>query len=371
MFYNQPLSIRFGVELVRHLAEPHWQQLDIAVAWVRASGVAHLRDAFLRFLGRGGSLSFVVGLDLQNTSREGLQALLELENYGASETLVFHNEAAGVFHPKLYLARNDSRARLIVGSNNLTESGLFVNVEAGLEIEAAANDPVIRDVLDALASWKDVSTGFSRRLDQALLQQLLDGGYVLDEVTVRTEQQRFRQVARGGQPRMRRPLFASRHFSAPQIHARAQATRRATGGPAQQLPPTAEGGSVLLMRLRKAHATDRPTQTQIPIRVLETGFFGGMGDVESAHSGERHTIREASARGGRNTLKLEIPEMRDFADPVARFERTPTGIIYQTYDVGTPQGNQIMNALREGRRDGSTQLTVPGSPASSTWWRFI
>jgi hypothetical protein len=125
------------------------------------------------------------------------------------------------------------------------------------------------------------------------------------------------------------------------------------------------------MRLRKAHTTDRPTQTQIPIRVLETGFFGGMGEVESAHSGERYTIREASARGGRNTLKLEIPEMRDFSDPVARFERTPTGVIYQTYDVGTPQGNQIMNALRDGRRNGSTQLTVPGNPDSSTWWRFI
>lgn len=64
------------------------------------------------------------------------------------------------------------------------------------------------------------------------------------------------------------------------------------------------------------------------------------GEVISALSGARHTIHEAAARGGRNTLKLEIPEMRDFTDPVARFERSPEGIVYEAYDVGSTQGNQ-------------------------------
>jgi hypothetical protein len=45
-------------------------------------------------------------------------------------------------------------------------------------------------------------------------------------------------------------------------------------------------------------------------------FFAGVGNVQSSHSGERHGIIDAKARGGLNTMKLEIPEMRDFVEPV-------------------------------------------------------
>lgn len=62
--------------------------------------------------------------------------------------------------------------------------------------------------------------------------------------------------------------------------------------------------------------------------------------------------------------------MRNFTQPLARFERTPDGIVYEVYDVGSPQGNQILDTLEEGRRDNSTQLTISNAE-SATWWRFI
>jgi hypothetical protein len=123
------------------------------------------------------------------------------------------------------------------------------------------------------------------------------------------------------------------------------------------------------MRLRKASITDRPTQTQIPFRVVDT-FFGNATEVRSVSSNEARGIIQASARGNRNTIKLEIPEMRNFDQPVARFERTPDGITYEAYDVGSAQGNQIITSLEEGRRDGSTQLSISDADRA-TWWRFI
>src|ERR1039457_1689264 len=108
MLYNQPLAIRFRTELLRHVdqvdqVDPFWDRLDIAVAWVRASGMAYLSDRLGNFLGHGGQLSVIVGIDIQNTTREGLEALLDLEQCGRSETFVYHNEAGSIFHPKLYL----------------------------------------------------------------------------------------------------------------------------------------------------------------------------------------------------------------------------------------------------------------------------
>jgi HKD family nuclease len=374
LLYNQPLAVRFGTELLRHVdqmdqIDPFWDRLDIAVAWVRASGMAYIANSLANFLRLGGQLSIIVGIDLQNTTREGLQALLDLEQYGRAETFVYHNESGSVFHPKLYLFRNDEEARLIVGSNNITESGLYVNVEAGLQVDTDVNATVIAQALDAISSWKDTNTRLSARLDADFLARLARGGYVPDEATARAQLRQAHSRPRRSSP----PLFASRSF-APPGYARSRpivpapgrtATRQAPQRRAAQVPT----GTVLLMRLRKASVTDRPTQTQIPFRVIDT-FFKNATQARSVHTGEAHGIIEASARGGRNTIKLEIPEMRDFNQPIARFERTPTGIVYETYDVGTPKGNQIMASLEEGRRDGTTQLTI-SNPDSATWWRFI
>lgn len=364
MLYNQPLAVRFGTELLRQVdqvddIDPFWDTLDIAVAWVRASGMAYLSDRLANFLRNGGQLSVIVGIDLQNTTREGLQALLDLEQYGRCETFVYHNEAGSIFHPKLYLFRNEDEARLIVGSNNITQSGLYVNVEAGLQVDTDINANVVAQTLDALSSWKDTDSRLAVRLNQEFLAQLSDEGYVPDEARAR-EILRWQASPYG---RRRQSLFASRRFVPP---APVPGAARPAAAPARE---RALAGTVLLMRLRKAHVRDRPTQTQIPFRVVDA-FFGTAHEVRSSHSGEAHEIITASARGDRNTMKLEIPEMRDFVQPVARFERTPEGIVYEAYDVGSPQGNQIMARLEEGRQDRTTQLSIRNAE-SATWWRFI
>lgn len=378
MFYNQPLAIRFGTELLRHVdqldqVDPFWDNLDIAVAWVRASGMAYLSDRLANFLTHGGQLSVIVGIDIQNTTREGLQALLDLEQYGRCETFVYHNEAGSIFHPKLYLFRNEEEARLIVGSNNITQSGLYVNVEAGLQVDTDINAALVAQTLDALSSWKDTTTRLAQRLDRDFLYRLSAEGYVPDEATARDELRRDRTRR---STRTTQPLFASKRFVPPApVPGVARRPPPARGRaplpviperPAAARPPD---GTVLLMRLRKASLTDRPTQTQIPFRVVDT-FFVNATEVRSSHSGQAHGIIQATARGTRNTIKLEIPEMRDFVQPVARFERTPDGIVYETYDVGSPQGNQILTALEEGRSDNTTQLTISNADRA-TWWRFI
>ena len=374
MFYNQPLSIRFGTELLKHVdhssgIETYWDSLDIAVAWVRASGMAYLTDSFCRFLGNGGQLSFIVGIDLHNTTLEGLQAMLDLEAHGACETFVYHNEAGTVFHPKIYLFRNDEEARLIVGSNNLTASGLYANVEAGLQLDTKPGDGVIVDAIDALSSWRDTSTQLAARLDAKFLSLLGDEGYVKDEASTLAA---FRK-GRGKGGVVRKKLFGTRSYTPP---ARPGAAEKAsakgakaavapTPNAAAPEPEAAPTGTTVLMRLRFA----RGTQTQIPFRVFET-FLKGFTSVQSTHTGVEHGLQPAMAHGKSNTIKLEIPELRDFSDTFARFEKTPAGVVYEVHDIGTPKGNQIKARLEKGMVDGSTQTSISDIP-NATWWRYI
>ncbi len=153
----------FGIALVEALQSGEWTSFDVGVAWVRRSGTRHLLPAPRSFLDRGRIVRFTVGIDIENTSKEGLEDLLALTSVGDCKTFIYHNEASSVFHPKVYLFSNDQKARLIVGSNNITEAGLFRNTEMGLQIDVSVKDPVMADIRSALASWQDESEGLAPR----------------------------------------------------------------------------------------------------------------------------------------------------------------------------------------------------------------
>lgn len=370
MLFNQPLAVRFGTHLISELSDVKWTKFHFAVAWVRRSGMKHLEPALRAFLKRGGSITGVVGLDLQNTTQQGLEALLDLRQHGQARIYVFHNEDPGsTFHPKLYLLQGKTNAQLIVGSNNLTEAGLFTNVEAGLTIGTKVGDPIITDAIEAFAAWCDPSTGLSRRLNPSLLRSLIMQGYAPDEAAL-AKQRKATPTPKSGVTRIK--LFASRHFSAPKSAptkavAKKPGAKSSSTSPSTYTPPTPGTGTVLLMRLRKS----RGSQTQIPIALFKSGFFGSTSNVLSAHSGEHHSIHSAKAHGATNTLKLEMPELGSFKDPVARFEQIGPDLVYETYDVGTPKGNQIMSTLKAGLSTGDTSVSVPSKTPIATWWRFI
>jgi len=359
MFYNQPQAHRFGTALANDVGSGKWKRIEFAVAWVRRSGTSYLQDPIRRFLSEGGFAQFIVGVDIENTSAEGLHDLLAWQRDGSFETYIHHNESNSTFHPKVYLFRNDEKARLIVGSNNLTESGLFINTEAGLQLDVSIDDQIISDVRTALASWRDPQTGLAKKLDETLLNDLIRQGYVYPERELNKRREVSGKKIRANQRAGAQPLFGSQKYTAP------GRSRRSVKG--AQLP-----GTVLLMRVRRASSTARRTQIQIPIRVIHTQFFLRISHLVSAHDGRSHPLVQASARGGLNTIKAEIPEIEPMNDPVLRLERTASAIIYQAFDAGSVLGKPIRQALLNG-----FSMSPPATLSSiadldkSTWWRFI
>ncbi|MBI2865409.1 MAG: hypothetical protein HYX94_12720 [Chloroflexi bacterium] len=359
MFYNQPLAHRFGTALASDIENGRWTRIEIAVAWVRRSGMQYLEDPFKKFLGRGGSAQVAVGVDIENTSFEGLRDLLSLRAAGDIQTYIHHNEADTTFHPKVYLLRNEIDARLIVASNNLTGAGLFVNKEAGLRLDAPITDPLIRDARTALATWRDPETGLAKPLDATLLDDLVRLGYVFPEHELQ-EHRRASKVRSTAKPSTAaQALFKALRYAAPPV-------------PRGLIPTQQVPGTVLLMRVRRASETVRRTQVQIPIRVVRTRFFAEIDALVSAHDGRSHPLIQASARGGLNTVKIEVPEIEPMADPVLRLERTATAIFYQAFDAMSILGTPIRQALLNGfEMSPPTSFRSVGDLEKATWWRFI
>ena len=358
MFYSQPLAHRFGRALASDIESKKWTRIEMAVAWVRRSGTQHLQSPFKIFLGRGGFAQVAVGVDIENTSEEGLKDLLALEADGNIEIYIHHNEADATFHPKVYLFRNDTEARLIVGSNNLTEAGLFVNTEAGLQLDAPLMDPIIRDARTALAAWRDPDTGLAKRLDVTLLDDLVRLGYVFREKELQQRRRASVSQSKAKRPAAAQTLFtAQRYYAPPVSHA--------------IVPTTLVSGTVLLMRVRRASKTTRRTQIQIPIRVVRA-FFAGIEALVSDHDNRTHTLIRATARSRLNTRKVEIPEIEPMVDPVLRLERTPTSIRYRAFDADSVLGTPIRQALLNGfNMTPKATFSSIADREKATWWRFI
>ncbi len=120
--------------------------ISIVVAWVRFRGLLRLKPSFEAFRKRGGSLSMVLGVDEGGATRPGLLGAMHLAN----RAYVFQDERGGTFHPKVYFGEGARKAKLLVGSTNLTPGGLYMNVEAStltaFELPAEHNHPALRDV---------------------------------------------------------------------------------------------------------------------------------------------------------------------------------------------------------------------------------
>lgn len=284
MFYNQPFAHRFGKALADDLENGQWHHVEMAVAWVRRSGTRHLASSFRDFLSAGGIVQVTVGVDIENTSHEGLSDLLSWQREGEIETYIHHNEASVVFHPKVYLLRNETQARLIVGSNNLTEAGLFLNTEAGLQLDAPVTDQVITDARTALATWRDPASELALRLDTTLLNDLLNLGYIFPEGELRRRRKNSNEQSKKKRSGSGQALFKFRQVTRPEIRGAAAATRKVPG-------------TVLLMRVRRASESARRTQVQIPFRVVRSEFFTGIKGIVSAHNAQEHLLIRASARG--------------------------------------------------------------------------
>jgi hypothetical protein len=112
--------------LLSGLLDSEPNRVVFASAFVGLQTIMRIRDQVLNLKEKGSEIRFVLGIDLRGTSQEVLKELLK---WKINIRIVKHRVPGHTFHPKLYFFEWDRKADIIIGSNNITEGGLFANYE--------------------------------------------------------------------------------------------------------------------------------------------------------------------------------------------------------------------------------------------------
>lgn len=113
------------------------RRVQIAVAFMRNSGVKTIEKSLRRCLDGGGEVELITGLDFKSTDPEAIRFFIRLRKERAKARLYCFgdrraNKTDIVFHPKIYLFEKNKGTTGIVGSTNLTQGGLTSNFEVNV-----------------------------------------------------------------------------------------------------------------------------------------------------------------------------------------------------------------------------------------------
>ncbi|MFD1257875.1 phospholipase D-like domain-containing protein [Mucilaginibacter terrae] len=182
-----------GNVIINSLNDIAYTSFNAFVAFVSTGGLKNILDQLNAFIEREGKIRLYVGVDLNATSKEVLEQLLAL----GIETYVIYSPNNIIYHPKIYTFEGGEVSRAIVGSTNLTESGLFQNIEAAVCVDFQKEDEMgaefISDIYDHFNSIINVKHPSCCRLDQEVLDILIESKVVMPEAAVRAKANKIKK----------------------------------------------------------------------------------------------------------------------------------------------------------------------------------
>ncbi len=159
MGLGEPRLVRNGV------ADDHLATLDsmirgaseisVAVAFLKAKGLGKIVRRLSERLQAGATVEMFVGSDFCLTEPDALKTLLDLScEHEALKVFLAKSRTSSTFHPKLYLASSGKKARVLMGSANLTGGALTSNEEMSLAWWLPEGDPLLRDLREVFSGYR-------------------------------------------------------------------------------------------------------------------------------------------------------------------------------------------------------------------------
>ncbi len=180
-------DITAGNFIIDSLESENYSSFKAFVAFVSTGGLKNIIDQMLSFREAGGEIKLYLGVNLNATSKEALEKLLEHK----IESYVVYSPNNIIYHPKIYAFEGDETTRAIIGSSNLTESGLFQNIEASVCVDFESDDEngteFLANIYDHFNSIINQEHQSCQLLTQEVLEILIESNVVLPEAESRAK----------------------------------------------------------------------------------------------------------------------------------------------------------------------------------------
>ena len=151
--YEAISELSVGKQLIKLFADKHFHSFTGISAFASRSGIYGLEKHIAKARENLKSISIIVGVNERGTSKEALEAILNLK----INSFIFYfpqsNKSSPIFHPKVYLFEGENKSELIIGSANLTSRGLFSNVEASLLISTDNSIEADRKIVEQIKEY--------------------------------------------------------------------------------------------------------------------------------------------------------------------------------------------------------------------------
>jgi HKD family nuclease len=126
------------------------ERVIFSVAFVNYSGVELLEQQLAKYNKKATAF---IGIRNDITSTQGAKHLLKL---GVRLFVVDTGSRSVLFHPKLYLVRGTTQARIVIGSANLTIGGLNNNIEASVALDLDLTKADEKALIDSIENEFDI-----------------------------------------------------------------------------------------------------------------------------------------------------------------------------------------------------------------------
>lgn len=186
----QPSNAEMG-EIIKDLLSsqnPVYDKVWLVSAFANAQAIQRIAPNILEAKARGSNINIVVGFDVNSTSAE---ALKRINSLGVNSILVHNARGGHTFHPKIYLFEATGEiAEVFVGSNNLTDGGLYTNYEASTRttFEFSSDYEEYIQFFASLETYLNPVGSTSQILTSELIEVLVKRGDVPTEKEIRKNQ---------------------------------------------------------------------------------------------------------------------------------------------------------------------------------------
>lgn len=180
--FNSDIDNSVGNYIIKFLKSNDYQTFIAFSAFASEAGILGLSKTIIDAKNRYKSLNIIVGIDQKGTSKEALEAIMQLE----INSLIFYQPAITIFHPKIYLFEGEKICQLIIGSSNLTSQGLFTNIEASLLVSIDNDNYEDKQIIEQLKSYFKSIFDFTdpnlRPISAEIIQELFNRNKIPDEL---------------------------------------------------------------------------------------------------------------------------------------------------------------------------------------------